>query len=543
MSAAGLLIAAVLQSTLICLLAEAATLRPGRMAPALRHRLWATAVAMLLLVPPAWLVVPPDGGSSATAWLRGALAAALAGPTAPAAAGGALPKGLPAPFPMGGGPAEAVAAAAGDLTFILAAVWAAGAAAIGLRIALDQRAAHRLAAAANRYAAPATLSAAAPLRLSGAIAAPAAAGLLRPVILLPLAAPSWPRARLEAALAHESAHIRRRDLWTALAAEIACALYWFNPLVWRARNCLALEREIACDDEALCSGLHPHAYAAALLEVARTAGRAGRPAALAMADGGPIERRLLAILDTRAARNDTSRRARLLPLLAGAALIMPLAALRPAVAQPGDAAPANAAAPNDVTAAGGSLVDPRTERVPLPYETLAARAALVPATGRDGPAIALLKAELSRPPRGIDDLVRERSIWALSRVSDGRLLEPLLDDLRHRDWRVRAYAAWGLGVIASVRATAPLAGLLEDPVWRVRANAAFSLAQIGDTAARGAMAEALRDPAWQVRYAGIDYFANDPDPAQRERLLPLLRDPHSGTRTAAQVALASAPAR
>ena len=52
-----------------------------------------------------------------------------------------------------------------------------------------------------------------------------------------------------------------------LLAQIACALHWFNPLVWFAAWRLGLERERACDDLVLASGVRPSAYAGHLLEI------------------------------------------------------------------------------------------------------------------------------------------------------------------------------------------------------------------------------------------------------------------------------------
>ena len=59
-------------------------------------------------------------------------------------------------------------------------------------------------------------------------------GWLRPVVLLPRALDGWPQDRLRTVLLHELAHVQRRDWLTQTIAHLACAVYWFNPLVWLA---------------------------------------------------------------------------------------------------------------------------------------------------------------------------------------------------------------------------------------------------------------------------------------------------------------------
>ena len=89
--------------------------------------------------------------------------------------------------------------------------------------------------------------------LSPAAPMPLAWGILRPVIVLPAAAPSWPAARLRAVLLHESMHHRRRDLLTQAIAQAACCLYWCHPLAWLALARQRVERERACDDAVLAA--------------------------------------------------------------------------------------------------------------------------------------------------------------------------------------------------------------------------------------------------------------------------------------------------
>jgi beta-lactamase regulating signal transducer with metallopeptidase domain len=123
-------------------------------------------------------------------------------------------------------------------------------------------------------------------------------GLWRSRILLPEEAAAWTVEKRAAVLLHELAHIRRGDCAAQLITQFACALYWFNPLLWIARNRMQLERERACDDLVLNTGARPSTYAQHLLKSA--AAMPALPfvsAAAAMAKPSTLEERLRAILD------------------------------------------------------------------------------------------------------------------------------------------------------------------------------------------------------------------------------------------------------
>lgn len=163
-----------------------------------------------------------------------------------------------------------------------------------------------------------------------AAAMPLTWGVLRPVVLLPASTAQWPAARLEAVLRHELAHVRRFDVLTQLVAEIACALHWFNPLVWLVAKRLRIEREMACDDDVIASGSPPADYAADLVELARSLRPAPATyAAIAMARPAHLKDRVHALLDDGRRRGGV----RLAHAVAasGAALLIvaPLAAMAP----------------------------------------------------------------------------------------------------------------------------------------------------------------------------------------------------------------------
>jgi hypothetical protein len=78
---------------------------------------------------------------------------------------------------------------------------------------------------------------------------------------------------------------------------VACALYWFHPLVWTAARRLRDASERACDDLAIRLGSRPSEYADHLLRLVTSTGPRAMPGvALAMAQRKEFEGRMLAIL-------------------------------------------------------------------------------------------------------------------------------------------------------------------------------------------------------------------------------------------------------
>ena len=56
----------------------------------------------------------------------------------------------------------------------------------------------------------------------------------------------------DAILAHELAHLKRRDHWVRRLEALACGLYWWDPVAWWARREVERAEERCCD--AWCSG-------------------------------------------------------------------------------------------------------------------------------------------------------------------------------------------------------------------------------------------------------------------------------------------------
>lgn len=156
---------------------------------------------------------------------------------------------------------------------------------------------------------------------------PATWGLIRPTVLLPPSAHHWREDRLRLVFVHELSHVVRFDVLTAAIAYLATVLVWWNPLVWIATRHAQLERERACDDAVLRSGLTPSRYANELLALAQSLPSPfAQRLALAMAKPHRVERRLVAILDANQRRAGTSHTVAVIASVL-MALQLPLAAI------------------------------------------------------------------------------------------------------------------------------------------------------------------------------------------------------------------------
>ena len=138
------------------------------------------------------------------------------------------------------------------------------------------------------------------VRVSSDALVPFTARLLRPVIWVPLALLTrTPPEQLEALLAHELAHIARRDwLWNGLQCVLE-ALLFFHPAAWWLGRRIRAEREHACDDLAVVACGDAIALAEALVALER---ERHAPRLVLAAQGGPLMNRITRLLATRPTR-------------------------------------------------------------------------------------------------------------------------------------------------------------------------------------------------------------------------------------------------
>jgi hypothetical protein len=137
--------------------------------------------------------------------------------------------------------------------------------------------------------------------VSAQCAAPVTVGWLRPVVILPEEWQSWPRAKLDAVLAHEREHVRRRDPLVQWLALLNRSIFWFHPLSWWLERKLSDIAEEACDAAVLRCGHDPHEYSHYLIELARSVEQAGERVSVwgSRIGGGALPGRIRRILDSR----------------------------------------------------------------------------------------------------------------------------------------------------------------------------------------------------------------------------------------------------
>ena len=80
------------------------------------------------------------------------------------------------------------------------------------------------------------------------VSSPFVLGILKPRIYLPYAMDGQ---NLHHVVAHEQAHIRRKDHWWKPLGFLLLTVYWFNPLMWVAYILLCRDIELACDEKVI----------------------------------------------------------------------------------------------------------------------------------------------------------------------------------------------------------------------------------------------------------------------------------------------------
>jgi uncharacterized protein (TIGR03435 family) len=129
--------------------------------------------------------------------------------------------------------------------------------------------------------------------------------------------------QMRAVVAHEMAHIRRRDNLLAAVHMVVEALFWFHPLVWWIGARLVEERERACDQEVLRQGADPRDYASGILEVCKFY-LESPVACVSGVTGADLKRRIAAIMTAGVSRRLTLAGKLMLAGAASVAIALPL---------------------------------------------------------------------------------------------------------------------------------------------------------------------------------------------------------------------------
>ena len=154
---------------------------------------------------------------------------------------------------------------------------------------------------------------------------PGVFGIFRPVLL-------WPRsvsehlddAHLEAVIAHELCHVRRRDNLAAVLHMLVEAVFWFHPLVWWIGAQLIAERERACDEAVIELGSHRQTYAESILKVCEFC-LSSPLTCVSGVTGADLKKRMVQIMTDRVVRKLNFARKLLLWMAACLAIALPIA--------------------------------------------------------------------------------------------------------------------------------------------------------------------------------------------------------------------------
>ena len=400
---------------------------------------------------------------------------------------------------------------------------------------------------------------------------PFACGLFQPTIVLPAECDGWSLDRRRAVLLHELAHVRRHDLVGHTMGRLACAVYWFHPLVWTAAKQLRSESERACDDLALSCGARATDYAEHLLDIVTSVRRDSTPSvALAMARRKEFEGRMLAILDPELRHSSPSRRqsAALIGSLALISIVVGAAApaRRAHEATPGAVDsplaqqtqnPVEKGYPDSREIIGGSKTHTNMQTITRQTQQTATSVSerAVESTSKDV-ATAITSAISSgvavasvATSNALRDLLTKRDTQKAGKDSDERpiLLARLLAN--DPDLKLRRIAAWGLAEYADrqVAAEALATALRRDSDPSVREMAAWALADANrsSTAVDALIASLRGDANLRVREISAWSLGNvgGRSPAVADALGAALSDANVGIRKRAAWALGNADLR
>jgi RND family efflux transporter MFP subunit len=197
------------------------------------------------------------------------------------------------------------------------------------------------------------------IRESDRVASPVTLGIVRPAIVLPADWRQWDDARLNAVLAHERSHIRRRDPAVQLVSAIHRALLWHSPLSWFLHKRIVCVAEEASDDAAVVATSDRAFYAETLLGFMQRGVRNANWLGVPMARYGRAEGRIQRILDGTALSRGVTRSGAIAILALGSPLAYVVATAYPQSASPVQTPAAAPAVVPNTQSVGSPAVTPQ----------------------------------------------------------------------------------------------------------------------------------------------------------------------------------------
>ena len=132
---------------------------------------------------------------------------------------------------------------------------------------------------------------------SGQIAGPVTIAFRKSVLLLPWGFPEECSGDdFLAAVAHEGAHMKRRDFQKNLFYEVMSLVIAFHPVIWMVKSQIAQTREMICDAMAIEGLIDPHTYTQSLLRLATMVSLGSRVTpshAIGIFDANILEKRVM----------------------------------------------------------------------------------------------------------------------------------------------------------------------------------------------------------------------------------------------------------